>query len=159
MPTPQNPQMPNDNKEPKMPKFNLNWIYIVIIGVLAVMLYQGNSNPGSFDKEVSYTEMKNYIKDGYASEVTVDKTEGVVHVTIAPSKIREVFKKGVDEVGKKPTVSTRYPSADKVQDYLESILSGIPYQRRGRRNARSQESLRLQQTGKCQEKTAKSLPR
>lgn len=120
MATPQNPQMPN-GEGPKMPKFNLNWIYIVIIGALAVMLYQGNQNPGSFDKEVSYSEMKQYIANGYASEVTVDKTEGLVHVTITPEKIRNVFKKGVDEVGKKPTVSTRYPSADKVEDYLTQI--------------------------------------
>lgn len=121
MPTPQNPQLPGNNREPKMPRFNLNWIYIVIIGALAVMLYQGNQNPGSFDKEVSYSEMKQYIANGYTNEVIVDKTEGLVHLTIAPSKIREVFKKGVDEVGKKPTVSTRYPSADKVEDYLTQI--------------------------------------
>ncbi len=124
MATPQNPQMNkpgNKSDGPKMPKFNLNWIYVIIIGALAVMLYQGNQNPGSFDKEISYSEMKTYLSKGYASEVTVDKTEGVVHVAITPAHIRDVFKKGVDEVGKKPTVTTRYPSADKVEDYLASI--------------------------------------
>ncbi|MDO4211392.1 MAG: ATP-dependent metallopeptidase FtsH/Yme1/Tma family protein, partial [Bacteroidales bacterium] len=117
----QNPQMPGNGRDPKMPKFNLNWIYIVIIGALAVMLYQGNQNPGSFDKEVSYSEMKKYIAQDYTSEVTVDKTEGLVHLVIKPEKIREVFKKGVEEVGKRPTVSTRYPSADKVEDYLTKV--------------------------------------
>ena len=56
-----------------MPKFNLNWIYFIIIFALGIMLYQGNSNPGSFDKEVSYSEIKNYITNGYTKELIVDK--------------------------------------------------------------------------------------
>lgn len=108
----QQPNKPsNGNKDkdgPKMPRFNLNWIYILIIGALAIMLYQGNSNPGSFDKEVSYSEIKNYIAKGYTKELVVDKSEGMVRITIRPEKIREVFKKSVEDVGKKPTVSARY---------------------------------------------------
>lgn len=112
---------PKDNKDkdgPKMPRFNLNWIYIVIIGALAIMLYQGNTHPGSFDKEVSYSELKEYISKGYTKDIVVDKSEGVVRITIKPEKIREVFKKRAEDVGKRPTVSARYPSADKVEDYI-----------------------------------------
>ena len=112
---------PKDNKDkdgPKMPRFNLNWIYIVIIGALAIMLYQGNTHPCSFDKEVSYSELKEYISKGYTKDLVVDKSEGVVRITIKPEKIREVFKKRAEDVGKRPTVSARYPSADKVEDYI-----------------------------------------
>lgn len=110
---------PKENKDgPKMPRFNLNWIYIIIIGALAIMLYQGNTNPGSFDKEVSYSEIKDFIAKGYTKELVVDKSEGVVRITIIPTKIREVFKKSAEDVGKRPTVSARYPSADKVEDYI-----------------------------------------
>ena len=110
---------PKENKDgPKMPRFNLNWIYIIIIGALAIMLYQGNTNPGSFDKEVSYSEIKDLIAKGYTKELVVDKSEGVVRITIIPTKIREVFKKSAEDVGKRPTVSARYPSADKVEDYI-----------------------------------------
>ena len=101
-----------------MPKFNLNWIYFIIIFALGIMLYQGNSNPGSFDKEVSYSEIKNYITNGYTKELIVDKSDGVVRIVILPEKIRKVYQKGVDDVGKKPTVSARYPSADKVEDFI-----------------------------------------
>lgn len=116
----QQPQTsPKENKDgPKMPRFNLNWIYIIIIGALAIMLYQGNTNPGSFDKEVSYSEIKDLIAKGYTKELVVDKSEGVVRITIIPTKIREVFKKSAEDVGKRPTVSARYPSADKVEDYI-----------------------------------------
>ena len=110
---------PKENKDgPKMPRFNLNWIYIIIIGALAIMLYQGNTNPGSFDKEVCYSEIKDFIAKGYTKELVVDKSEGVVRITIIPTKIREVFKKSAEDVGKRPTVSARYPSADKVEDYI-----------------------------------------
>lgn len=104
-----------------MPRFNLNWVYIVVIALLAFMLWQGNENPGSYDKSVSYSEVKQYIKNGYTTSVTVNKTDGVVSVAIAPEKVREVFRQGVDKVGKKPTASARYPSADKVEDYLNSV--------------------------------------
>lgn len=104
-----------------MPKFNLNWFYLIAIAGLAVMLWQGNENPGSYDKDVSYSEIKTYIARGYTKDVVVNKTDGVVSITITPEKIREVFKKGAQEVGKTPTVSTRYPSADKVEDYLNGI--------------------------------------
>lgn len=118
---PANLPPPKPKKDPKMPKFNLSWFYIVAIAGLAIMLWQGNENPGSYDKDVSYSEIKKYIADGYANEVIVNKTDGKVLIAIRPEKIREVFKQGVKEVGKKPTVSTRYPSADKVEDYLTSI--------------------------------------
>ncbi|MDO5074932.1 MAG: ATP-dependent zinc metalloprotease FtsH [Bacteroidales bacterium] len=118
---PISPSQSPQGKDPKMPRFNLNWVYIVVIALLAFMLWQGNENPGSYDKSVSYSEVKQYIKNGYTTSVTVNKTDGVVSVAIAPEKVREVFRQGVDKVGKKPTASARYPSADKVEDYLNSV--------------------------------------
>lgn len=118
---PISPSNTQPRKDPKMPRFNLNWVYIIVIALLAIMLWQGNENPGSYDKTVSYSEVKEYIKKGYATSVTVNKTDGEVSLVIAPAKVREVFRQGVEKVGKKPTVSARYPSTDKVEDYLNSV--------------------------------------
>ena len=104
-----------------MPKFNLNWLYIIVIGALAVMLWQGNEHPGSYEKDISYSEIKSYIARGYTHEVVVNKTDGKVSIVVLPAKVREVFRQGVSEVGKRPTVSARYPTADKVEDYLTGI--------------------------------------
>ena len=104
-----------------MPKFNLNWLYIIVIGALAVMLWQGNEHPGSYEKDISYSEIKSYIARGYTHEVVVNKTDGKVSIVVLPAKVREVFRQGVSEVGKRPTVTARYPSADKVEDYLTGI--------------------------------------
>ena len=104
-----------------MPKFNLNWLYIIVIGALAVMLWQGNEHPGSYEKDISYSEIKSYIARGYTHEVVVNKTDGKVSIVVLPAKVREVFRQGVSEVGKRPTVTARYPSADKVEDYLTTV--------------------------------------
>lgn len=118
--------MPNSNstpspREPKMPKFNLNWLYLFIIAVLAVMLWQGNAHPGSASKDVSYSELKNYISQGYTKSVIVNKTDGEVSIVIVPEHIRDVFHQKAQDVGIHPSVRARYPSADKVEDYLNSI--------------------------------------
>ena len=48
-----------------MPRFNLNWLFIVIIAGLAYILYQGQGEgSGSMDKEVTYTDFKQYVRDG-----------------------------------------------------------------------------------------------
>ena len=104
-----------------MPKFNLNWLYIIVIGALAVMLWQGNEHPGSYEKDISYSEIKSYIARGYTHEVVVNKTDGKVSIVVLPTKVREVFHQGISEVGKRPTVTARYPSADKVEDYLTTV--------------------------------------
>ena len=116
------PQLdPKHPQKPKMPRFNLNWLYLIIIATLGVILWQGNMHPGSATKEVSYSEIKTYIAKGYTKNVVVNKTDGEVEITILPEKAREVFGQGVQQLGKAPTVSSRYPSTDKVEDYLNSL--------------------------------------
>lgn len=113
-----NQQTQQQPTPPKMPRFNLNWIYIIIIGGLAILLYQGGLGTGNYDKEVSYTDIKTYVTKGYAREVHVDKTAGKVHLVIDAKYVQDVFRQGTDVVGTAPTVTTYYPSAEKVEDFL-----------------------------------------
>ena len=85
-----------------MPRFNLNWLYFIIIAVLGVILWQGNMHPGSATKEVSYSDIKTYIAKGYTQNVVVNKTDGEVEITILPEKTREVFGQGVQTARKSP---------------------------------------------------------
>ncbi|MBQ0158080.1 MAG: ATP-dependent zinc metalloprotease FtsH [Bacteroidales bacterium] len=101
-----------------MPRFNLNWLYLVIIAGLAVMFFQNSWGESNFDKEVSYSDIKTYITQGYAKEVVVDKAKGTISLVIDKAHIRDVFHVSTDQVGASPTVSTRYPSTDKVEEYL-----------------------------------------
>lgn len=100
-----------------MPRFNLNWLYIAIIAGLAFMLFQGNGE-SSINKTVSYTQFKEYVTKGYTQDITVNKTDGTARMVILPQYLRDVFKAGSERTGKHPTVTTNYPSADKVEDFL-----------------------------------------
>lgn len=104
-----------------MPKFNLTWLYFAIIAVMAIMLWRGTSNPGSSSKDVSYSELKQYIAKGYSNDITVDKGEGQVSMVIRPEYIRTVFNQSAEQVGGQPRVQARYPSADRVEDYLTTV--------------------------------------
>lgn len=118
----QSPNMPNGgSNKPKMPKFSLNWLYILVIAGLAFMLFNGNVSETSYNKEVSYTTFKNYVLQNYTKQIKVDKNAGTVSMVIVPEHVRDVFQQGVDRTGKQPTVSTRYPSTDKVEDFLNQV--------------------------------------
>ena len=104
-----------------MPRFNLTWLYFSIIAIMAGFLWFGNSNPGSSSKEVSYSELKQYIAKGYGNEIIVDKGEGQISLAVRPEHIRTVFHQSAEQVGAHPKVRAKYPSADRVDDYLNSI--------------------------------------
>ncbi len=108
----------NENK-PKnnLPKFSLNWVYGILLLVLAFLFFKGNG-ASSYDKTINYTTFKTYVQNGYANSVTVNKTDGTVSMVVKPEHIRDVFKTGSDKTGQSPTVSTQYPSVDKVEEFL-----------------------------------------
>ena len=59
-----NPVKPNS----KMPKFNISWIYGIIISVLLGMFLFSDNTP---TKEVDYSFFKEYVKRGYVEKIYV----------------------------------------------------------------------------------------
>ena len=104
-----------------MPRFNLTWLYFAVIAIMAGFLWFGNSNPGSSSKDISYSELKQYIAKGYSNEIIVDKGEGQVSMVIRPEYIRTIFHQSAEQVGAHPRVRARYPSADRVEEYLNAV--------------------------------------
>ena len=119
MPIPQQPQQ--GGEKPKMPRFNLSWIYIIAIGALCFMIFNGGDSTGGIDKEISYSEFKTYVKKGYTNDIVVNKSDGRVSLVVLGKHIQEVFKQNVEQTGKQPTLSARYPSPDKVDAFLDSV--------------------------------------
>lgn len=117
-PNPQNNPPQGGKNNNKTPKFNLSWLYILVIGALTFMFFQGNNGDGGYNKEVSYTDFKKYVADGYTNKIKVDLGNGTISMVVIPAHVRDVFHQGTDKVGKQPTVSATYPSADKVEDFL-----------------------------------------
>lgn len=114
-------------KNPKTPGFSLSWVYIIIIGVLAYMLYTGQSSSGGIDKEVSLTEFQRYVMTGYTRKVVANTSENTVSLIVKPDSIRSVFGMGTDRTGKEPTITANYASSESVEALvLKARESGQP---------------------------------
>ena len=99
--------MPNTNNEnqPKMPKFNMNWIYLFVIIGLGLIFFAGGKNgimSSSVNVERDYTTFINYVNKGYASNVEINKDESTLKMYVRPEHQREVF--GGGNLGQNPYV-------------------------------------------------------
>ena len=67
----------NKNNQPKMPRFNMNWIYILIIVSLALFFLSDSGNAlatasgSAMKQDATYTKFKEYVEKGYADKVEV----------------------------------------------------------------------------------------
>ncbi len=94
------------------------------------MLYTGQDSSGGIRKEVSLTEFRDYVKDGYAKEVIIDKAEGTARMVVKPEadKIRKIFNQGMDRTGERPEVVTEGPkNIDALGDFVTSCNVKLSY--------------------------------
>lgn len=104
----------------KMPKFSMSWIYaLVIIALLAMFFSGGDSIGSSASKKASYTAFINYVSQGYASKVVINKEESTLKMYVKPEYIYNVFKAHTNKTGKEPFLSVEFGSIDKVQSFLD----------------------------------------
>ncbi|MBQ3851131.1 MAG: ATP-dependent metallopeptidase FtsH/Yme1/Tma family protein, partial [Bacteroidales bacterium] len=103
-----------------MPRVNLTWIYVIIAVALGYLFFAGGDMDSSStaSKNVTYTEFKQYVEQGYANKIVASKDEGTVKMYVKPEHIRDVFKAGVEQTGKQPFVQAEFPSADKLDDFV-----------------------------------------
>ena len=113
-----NPQNPRQKQN--MPKFNLNWVYFLILGALAFLYFSGVGGGSSVDREGDYTTFKSYVSKGYAKRMEVNKGDGTLKMFVDGKHIRDVFGQDSKSTGKAPTVTTKYPSVDKVEEFVDS---------------------------------------
>lgn len=103
----------------KMPKFSLNWTYLIIIFLLGYLFYTNQSNGASFNKEVSYTEFQNYVRKGYASNIVVNKGDGDVRMFVKKEFVGEIFGRA-SQAGSSPSVTAVFPSVDNVDNFINA---------------------------------------
>ena len=112
----------NSNNRKQRSSFNFTWIYIIILAVLGYLFItgEGESLTASSTKEVSYTEFQDYVRKGYGKELVANKDKGIATLQLLPEHYRDVFPGNNDFKGQKPSVITQYPSADKLDEFLEA---------------------------------------
>ncbi len=117
----------NNDKQPKMPRFNMNWIYLLIILSLGILLYTGGGDSlaagagAGAKKEATYTKFKYYVEKDYAKKVVVNKSEGTLRMYVRPEHIRDIFNMTAEQTGKDPYVSVDYGSIDELEKYLTTV--------------------------------------
>lgn len=110
------------DNQPKMPKFNMNWIYTIVIVLLAVLFFSDGGDMllggPSATQNATYTKFKMYVQKGYARSVVVNKDKGTLRMYVKPEKMRDVFGKSAQQLGQNPFVSVTYGSAEALDNYL-----------------------------------------
>ena len=115
--------MEPNNNQPKMnmPKFNMNWIYFIVIAILIGLYLTGGTNSTSTKKQVSYSKFRDMVTAGYAKKIVVNKNQNELYMYVKPEKVREVFKQGVDQIGNDPFVTVEIGSVDQVEKFVDGM--------------------------------------
>ena len=111
---------PND-QQPKMPKFNMNWLYISVLIFIAVIAFSGGGNllgVQGVNQEATYTKFKEYVSKGYASRIIINNQEHELKMYVKPQALKAVFNQPAEKLGKDPYVKVNYGSVDKIEDFL-----------------------------------------
>ena len=78
-----------------MPRFNMNWIYGLVILTLALLYFTQGSEQSSVRTETSYSDFKVMVMKGYADKIVVNKYSNTLEMYVKPEHIRDVFHQGV----------------------------------------------------------------
>jgi len=113
----------NNNGQPKMnmPKFNMSWIYAIVIAILIGLYLTGGTDSTNTKKQVSYSKFKEMVTAGYAKKIVVNKNQSELRLYIKPEKVREVFKQGVQQTGTEPFITVEIGSVDQVEQFISQM--------------------------------------
>ncbi len=107
------------NNKNQMPRFNMSWIYgLVLVGLLVLYFTHGRES-SSISTTVKYSDFKAMVEKGYAQEIVVNKYQNTAEMYVKPENIRDVFHQGVQQTGEKPSVMVEIGSVDKIEEFIE----------------------------------------
>ena len=104
-----------------MPKFNMNWIYGIVVIILAVLFFNGGGKaftPAGVSQKATYTKFKEYVAKGYAKNVVVNKEKSMLKMYVKVDHVRDVFQLAAKQTGKNPYVEVEFGSVDELERYL-----------------------------------------
>ena len=118
-----NKQPLNNDKQPKMPKFNMNWIYGLIIMSLVMFFFMdgGKMLAGSAQQDATFTKFKEYVNKGYANNVVVNTDQKKLKMYVKPANVRDVFNRDAKQLGANPYVNVQIGSVDELEKYLTEM--------------------------------------
>ena len=106
-----------ENKN-KMPRFNMNWIYGMIVLVLVYLFV--TSTGSSTSKTVDYTTFEQYVENGYASKIVAQKDKGVLQMYVTKEHLKDVFNTNdLSKIGGAPAVTVEYADNGKLMELVD----------------------------------------
>lgn len=111
-----------------MPKFNMNWIYGIVLITLAVLYFTTGQENSSVNTETSYSDFKTMVMKGYADKIVVNKYSNTLQMYVKAEHIRDVFHQGVQQTGKSPSVTVAIGSVDQVEQFINQAREQKKFQ-------------------------------
>lgn len=114
-------QLPPAKPGGKGPKFNISWIYGVIVLVLIGSYFFGEKVPV---KEIqSYPVFKQYVIEGYIESIEVFPQKNVVEAVVedSASSMKKVFGENYKTYEAERKVTVKIPSADKFEEFISEV--------------------------------------
>lgn len=114
-------QLPPAKPGGKGPKFNISWIYGIIVLVLIGSYFFGEKVPV---KEIqSYPVFKQYVIDGYIESIEVYPQKNLVEAVVEDSAAgkKAVFGENYKTYEPERKVSVKIPSADKFEEFISEV--------------------------------------
>ncbi len=119
--TPNTPNKPTGRK----PKFNVSWIYGIIILVLIGSYFFNNAAPV---KEVPYSTFEEYVKQGLVEKIDVYSTKNTLSAKINQKAVKKVFGDKSELYGKERMISVRIPSVEEFSKFINKAKEDKVYQ-------------------------------
>jgi cell division protease FtsH len=114
----ENKQQNNKKPQMNMPRFNMNWIYGIVILLLAFLYITSGRDSSSVKTETSYSDFKVMVMKGYADKIVVNKYQSNLEMYVKAEHIRDVFHQGIQQTGKSPSVTVAIGSVDQVEQFI-----------------------------------------
>ncbi|MCM1311312.1 MAG: ATP-dependent zinc metalloprotease FtsH [Bacteroides sp.] len=105
-----------ENQKNKQPRFNFNWLYVMLIVGLLFMIF--TRHDGKSTKTIDYSTFKEYVNKGYANNIVINKDDLILEMFIDSRYDRVVFGNG-NKSGNNRAVKVEFGSIEKVEEFLE----------------------------------------
>lgn len=106
----------NEAPKLKMPKFNIFWLYAIILAVLIGMYMLSNE---SYTKEVNWTQFEKFVQNGSVSDIVVISNKNIAEGILTDSVAKKEFPNYTKEASGKAKIVVEIPSADNLAEKIE----------------------------------------
>lgn len=100
----------------KMPKFNISWIYGIIIIILLGSYFFTDNVP---TKEVPFSTFEEYVKTGVIEKIDVYSIKNTVEAKVVKDSLKKVFGEKSEAYAKERMISVRIPSVEEFSKFIQ----------------------------------------